>query len=157
MLFVSLFSFISWILKNRNFFNSHTIKLPWGHVRPHKECGPDRLSRFDVYQLQTNKQTSRDYNFIYIENRYISCFDNLFSYIVYIDTYCIYRYILYTQFIIKKQTNIKKNLREKCEKCEIFAKRFAQFAANPSWGWDMPTVLSLIHKLGLHSVKNTSD
>ena len=25
-------------------------------MRPHKECGPDRLSRFDVYQLQTNKQ-----------------------------------------------------------------------------------------------------
>ena len=78
---------------------------------------------------QTNKQTSRDYNFLYLEYR---CLDYLFSYIVYIDTYCIYRYILYTKFIIKKQTNIKKNLREKCEKCEIFAKRFAQFAANPS-------------------------
>ena len=29
------------------------------HVRSHTNFGPDRLSRFDVYQLQTNKQTDR--------------------------------------------------------------------------------------------------
>ena len=25
----------------------------------HKKCGPDRFSRFDVYWIQTNKQTDK--------------------------------------------------------------------------------------------------
>ena len=35
------------------------------HVRSHTNFGPDRLSRFDVYQLQTNKQTDRQAKYIY--------------------------------------------------------------------------------------------
>ena len=31
------------------------INLPWGHARFHKKFGPDRLSRFDVYLIQTDK------------------------------------------------------------------------------------------------------
>ena len=40
------------------FFNywSFTL-LPKGHVRSHTNFGPCRFSRFDVYRLQTNKQT----------------------------------------------------------------------------------------------------
>ena len=42
-----------------------TINLPWGPLRPHTKFGPDRLSRFDVYWIQTNKQTDRQAKFIY--------------------------------------------------------------------------------------------
>ena len=42
-----------------------SINLPWGHARSHKKCGPDRFSRFDVYWIQTNKQTPRQAKFIY--------------------------------------------------------------------------------------------
>ena len=35
-----------------------SINLPWGHARLHKKFGPDRLIRFDVYRIQTNKQTN---------------------------------------------------------------------------------------------------
>ena len=35
------------------------INLPWGHARFHKNCGPDRFSRFDVYWIQTNRQTDK--------------------------------------------------------------------------------------------------
>ena len=35
------------------------ITLPCGHVMSHKKFGPDRFSRFDVYWIQTNKQTNR--------------------------------------------------------------------------------------------------
>ena len=31
----------------------------------HKKFGPDRFSRFDVYWIQTNKQTNRKAKFIY--------------------------------------------------------------------------------------------
>ena len=31
----------------------------------HKKFGPDRFSRFDVYWIQTNKQTNRQAKFIY--------------------------------------------------------------------------------------------
>ena len=41
-------------LKIRSFIN-----LPWGHVMSHKKFGPDRFSRFDVYWIQTNKQTDK--------------------------------------------------------------------------------------------------
>ena len=57
------------VFKNLNFFTklktfkTHCflflsfINLPCGHVISHKKFGPDRLSRFDVYWIQTNKQT----------------------------------------------------------------------------------------------------
>ena len=35
------------------------INLPCGHVMSHTKLGPDRFSRFDVYWIQTNKQTNR--------------------------------------------------------------------------------------------------
>ena len=35
------------------------INLPCGHVMSHKKFGPDRFSRFDVYWIQTNKQTPK--------------------------------------------------------------------------------------------------
>ena len=35
------------------------INLPWGPYMSHKKFGPDRFSRFDVYWIQTNKQTNR--------------------------------------------------------------------------------------------------
>ena len=31
----------------------------------HKKFGPDRVSRFDVYWIQTNRQTPRQAKFIY--------------------------------------------------------------------------------------------
>ena len=33
--------------------------LPWDHVSSHNKIGPDRFSRFDVYRIQTNKQTDK--------------------------------------------------------------------------------------------------
>jgi len=33
------------------------INLPCGHVMSHNKFGPDRFSRFDVYWIQTNRQT----------------------------------------------------------------------------------------------------
>ena len=33
----------------------------------HKKFGPDRFSRFDVYWIQTNKQTDRKAKYIYID------------------------------------------------------------------------------------------
>ena len=43
--------------------------LPWGHVMSHKKFEPDRFSRFDVYWIQTNKQTNKqtDKPNLYIE------------------------------------------------------------------------------------------
>ena len=38
------------------------INLPCGHVMFHKKFGPDRFSRFDVYWIQTNKQTPKHPN-----------------------------------------------------------------------------------------------
>ena len=35
------------------------INLPWDHVMSHKKFGLDRFSRFDVYWIQTDKQTNR--------------------------------------------------------------------------------------------------
>ena len=43
-----------------------SIHLPWGHARSHKKFGPDRFSRFDVYWIQTNKQTDTQAKFIWI-------------------------------------------------------------------------------------------
>ena len=40
----------------------------------HKKFGPDRFSRFDVYWIQTNKQTDRQAKFIY---RFIALFSFL--------------------------------------------------------------------------------
>ena len=36
-----------------------SINLPWGHARSHKKIGPDRFSRFDVYWIQTDRQTDK--------------------------------------------------------------------------------------------------
>ena len=33
-----------------------SINLPWGHVSCFKKCGTDRPSRFDVFQIQPNRQ-----------------------------------------------------------------------------------------------------
>ena len=45
------------------------INLPWAYVMSHKKFGPDRFSRFDVYLLDTNKQTDKqtDKPNLYIE------------------------------------------------------------------------------------------
>ena len=37
-----------------------SITIPWGHVRSLKKIVPDRFRRFDVYWIQTNRQTSND-------------------------------------------------------------------------------------------------
>ena len=47
-----------------------SINLPVGHVRSHTIFGPDLFSRFDVYWLQTNKQT--DTPNLYIDTVYRS-------------------------------------------------------------------------------------
>ena len=39
--------------------------LPWYHMMSHKKFGPDRFSRFDVYWIQTDRQTDRQAKFIY--------------------------------------------------------------------------------------------
>ena len=49
-----------------NFENLIIHKLPWGHARSHKKFGPDRFSRFDVYWIQTDKQTDRQTSQIYV-------------------------------------------------------------------------------------------
>ena len=41
------------------------ISLPWGHVMPHPKFGPDQFSRFDVYWIQTNRQTPGQAKVIY--------------------------------------------------------------------------------------------
>jgi len=65
------------ISKNLNFFTklktfeTHFFKflsfinLTCGHVMSHKKFGPDRFSRFDVYWIQTDKQTDSQAKFIY--------------------------------------------------------------------------------------------
>ena len=42
-----------------------SINLSWGHTRSHTKCGPDRFSRFDVYWIQTDRQSDRQAKFIY--------------------------------------------------------------------------------------------
>ena len=46
------------------------INLPWDHMMSHKKFGPDRFSRFDVYWIQTDKQTDRQAKFIYRLQQY---------------------------------------------------------------------------------------
>ena len=53
-MFTKLKTFKTQFLKFFSFLN-----LPWGHVRSHEKFGPDRFSRFDVYWIQTNKQTDK--------------------------------------------------------------------------------------------------
>ena len=36
-----------------------SINLLWDNMMSHKKFGPDRFSRFDVYWIQTNKQTNK--------------------------------------------------------------------------------------------------
>ena len=36
-----------------------SIKLPWGHEKSHIKCVSDRFSRFDVYCIQTGRQTDK--------------------------------------------------------------------------------------------------
>jgi len=45
------------------------INLPCGHVMSHKKFGPDRFSCFDVYWIQTNRQTSQIYTEIIMFNK----------------------------------------------------------------------------------------
>jgi len=72
-----------------NFFKLKTLKfltlinLPCGHVISHKKFGPDRFSRFDVYWIQTNKQTDKPN--LYIDEFKIfllSFLDKTFSYTI---------------------------------------------------------------------------
>ena len=46
------------------------INLPCGHVMSHKKFGSDRFSRFDVYWIQTDRQTNKqtDKPNLYIED-----------------------------------------------------------------------------------------
>ena len=65
------------ILIKANFWKL-SLNLPWGHARSHKKFGPDRFSRFDVYWLQTNKQTPRHPKSIHIDvNRWCIFISNL--------------------------------------------------------------------------------
>ena len=53
-------------LLNTKFFKFWSfINLPWGHVSSHTKFGFDRISLFDVYWIQTKKQTDRQAKFIY--------------------------------------------------------------------------------------------
>ena len=50
--------------KSKNFGDNIFVilsihKPSLGHLRSHKKCGPNRYSRFDVYRLQTNRQTDK--------------------------------------------------------------------------------------------------
>ena len=49
-----------------------SINLTWGHVMSHNKFGPDRFSLFDVYWIQTNKQTNRQTDMLnlYIDKRF---------------------------------------------------------------------------------------
>ena len=47
-------TFKTYFLKFLSFIN-----LPCGHVMSDKKIGPDLFSRFDVYWIQTNKQTDK--------------------------------------------------------------------------------------------------
>ena len=51
------------IFKKLNFFTN---------VMSHKKFGPDRFSRFDVYWIQTNRQTDRQAKLIYRYARHFS-------------------------------------------------------------------------------------
>jgi len=55
--------------------------LPFGHVMSHKIIGPDRFSPFDVYWIQTNKQTDKP-------NLYIDIYFLVF------EEYKLYNFIL---------------------------------------------------------------
>ena len=61
-IFSRIFKILQKILKFWSFIN-----LPWGHVRSHTKFGPDRSSRFDVYWIQTNRQTDKQR--LYIEDK----------------------------------------------------------------------------------------
>ena len=53
------------------------INLPLDHMMSHKKFGPDRFSRFDVYWIQTDKQTDRqtDKPNLYIEDTQYTLLD----------------------------------------------------------------------------------
>ena len=57
------FNFFSKFFKINNFLTHIFVilsiqTLPLGHVRSHTKIRPDRLTRFDVYWIQSDKQTS---------------------------------------------------------------------------------------------------
>jgi len=70
--FTKLKTFKKHFLKFLSFLN-----LSCGHVMSHKKIGPYRFSRFDVYWIQTNKQTDKrpDKPNSYLD-RYCYNFDN---------------------------------------------------------------------------------
>ena len=57
------------------------INLFWGHEKFHTKFGPDRFSRFDVYWIQTDRQTNKQTSQVYIYNNWIlwdrECFANI--------------------------------------------------------------------------------
>ena len=73
-LFVHSEKKMSWIfkiLKQSNFVGGFFLKLrscinhPWDSMRSHTKFEPDRFSLFDVYWIQTNKQTPRLPKYMY--------------------------------------------------------------------------------------------
>ena len=67
---------MTWIFKMFKIFKNRIVmevnveirssrNLPRGYMMSHKKFGPDRLSRFDVYWIQTSQQTDRQAKFIY--------------------------------------------------------------------------------------------
>ena len=58
-------SFQKSIFVRRKFLKIRSsINLPWDHVMSPTKSGPDRFSRFDVYWIQTDRQTDRHLNCI---------------------------------------------------------------------------------------------
>ena len=55
------------------------INLPWGPYMSYKKFGPDRLSRFDVYWIQTKKQTPRHPD---QPNLFIEYYDGVYIYLL---------------------------------------------------------------------------
>ena len=69
--------------QNSNFVGGKLLKIrlsinhPWGRVMSHTKFGPDNFSRFDIYWIQTDKQSIYRYNFICVYHCIICSF---FSY-----------------------------------------------------------------------------
>ena len=61
--------------------NLITQNLPWGHARFLKKFGLDLFSRFDVYWIQTNRQTDKPNLYIDVNERCIKLKCMVYSYL----------------------------------------------------------------------------